>query len=61
MVDVAKPSTADAGNMSRPEKPDEAKYMEDLAKAEKDHAAKMEQYVCTLHDVTRSFWGRPSR
>ena len=58
MADVATPSAAtmstiDAGaepsqksQKPRPEKPDEQKYKEDLAKAEKEHAASQEQMVC---------------
>ena len=39
MADTAPPPSADAGGKTRPEKPDEAKYKADLAKAEKDHEA----------------------
>lgn len=58
MADVATPSAAimstlDAGSTepenkqkARPEKPDEVKYKEDLAKAEKEHAAAQANLVC---------------
>lgn len=57
MADVATPSattmsTIDAGaepagrsQKTKPEKPDEQKYKEDLAKAEKEHAAAQEKVV----------------
>ena len=57
MADIATPSAAtistiDAGaepaqksQKSKPEKPDEQKYKEDLAKAEKEHAASQEKVV----------------
>jgi hypothetical protein len=40
------PAPADAGaQKTRPEKPDEAKYKADLAKAEKDHEAAQARFV----------------
>ena len=46
-------STIDAGaepaakpQKTKPEKPDEQKYKEELAKAEKEHAAAQEKVVC---------------
>ena len=60
MADIATPSAAtmstiDAGaepvgktQKAKPEKPDESKYKEDLAKAEKEHAAAQEKVVCLL-------------
>ena len=65
MADLSTPpraatSTTDAGapqpdkqQKARPEKPDEPKYKEDLAKAEKEHAAAQERFVC-------STWARVS-
>ena len=47
MADVA-PSPAaptDTAAKTRPEKPDEAKFKADLAKAEKEHELKMKEYV----------------
>lgn len=47
MADVA-PSPAaptDAVAKARPEKPDEAKFKADLAKAEKEHELKMKEFV----------------
>lgn len=58
MADISTPSAAamstiDAGvtqpekqHKTRPEKPDEAQYKEDLAKAEKEHAAAQAKLVC---------------
>ena len=61
MADVAQPSAAatDGVTKSRPEKPDEAKYKADLAKAEKEHELKMKEYVrfnpfCLLSLPTQS-------
>lgn len=63
MADVATPSAAtmsimDSGaehsskvQKSRPEKPDEQKYKEDLAKAEKEHAAAQEKVVRRLTSI----------
>jgi hypothetical protein len=56
MADVATPPTADAAadatqgkpQVVRPEKPDDDKYKEDLAKAEKEHTAAQEKLV-SLH------------
>ena len=47
MADVAPPPAAssEATTKTRPEKPDEAKYKADLAKAEKEHELKMKEYV----------------
>jgi hypothetical protein len=47
MADVAPlPATSSEGaTKTRPEKPDEAKYKADLAKAEKEHELKMKEYV----------------
>jgi hypothetical protein len=40
------PAPADTGaQKTRPEKPDEAKYKADLAKAEKDHEAAQARFV----------------
>jgi hypothetical protein len=53
MADVATPAAPQAAasqdkqQVVRPEKPDEDKYKEDLAKAEKEHAAAQEKLVCT--------------
>ena len=43
--DTTPPAPGDIAVKGRPEKPDEAKYKADLAKAEKDHKLKMEQFV----------------
>ncbi len=54
-TDTTPPAAGDIAIKSRPEKPDEAKYKADLAKAEKEHKLKMEQFVrplktaCVLH------------
>jgi hypothetical protein len=49
MADVATPPTADATQgkpqVVKPEKPDEDKYKEDLAKAEKEHTAAQDKLV----------------
>ena len=47
MADVASPPAAPSEGFTktRPEKPDEAKYKADLAKAEKEHDLKMKEYV----------------
>jgi hypothetical protein len=47
MADVAPPPAASGEGVTktRPEKPDEAKYKADLAKAEKEHEVKMKEYV----------------
>jgi hypothetical protein len=49
MADVATPPAADAAQgkqqIVKPEKPDEDKYKEDLAKAEKEHTAAQEKLV----------------
>jgi hypothetical protein len=49
MTDIAaSPATPTSdGIKARPEKPDEAKYKADLAKAEKEHELKMKEYVCS--------------
>ena len=44
MADAATFPATD-GAHKRPEKPDEAKYKADLAKAEKDHAAAQARFV----------------
>ena len=51
MADAATtpPASGDIAGKSRPEKPDEAKYKVDLARAEKEHELKMQQLV-------RPFW-----
>ena len=67
MADIATPSAAtistiDAGaepatksQKSKPEKPDEQKYKEDLAKAEREHAASQEKVVShCLPSITRT-------
>lgn len=60
MADVSTPSAAtmskfDAGatqpekqQKAKPEKPDELKYKEDLAKAEKEHATAQAHVVCRI-------------
>jgi hypothetical protein len=52
MADVATPPAAEATQgkqqIVKPEKPDEDKYKEDLAKAEKEHAAAQEKLVSHL-------------
>lgn len=61
MADISTPSAAtmstiDAGSepvaekpqKTKPEKPDEQKYKESLAKAEKEYAAAQEKFVCCL-------------
>jgi hypothetical protein len=49
MADVATPPAAEAAQdkqqVIRPEKPDDDKYKEDLAKAEKEHTAAQEKLV----------------
>ena len=57
MADVATPSaidmsmgpsaadTAEKSHKAKPEKPDEVQYKQDLAKAEKEHAAAQEKLV----------------
>lgn len=49
MADVATPPAAEAPQgkqqFVKPEKPDEDKYKEDLAKAEKEHAAAQDKLV----------------
>jgi hypothetical protein len=49
MADVATPPAAEATQgkqqIVKPEKPDEDKYKEDLAKAEKEHTAAQEKLV----------------
>lgn len=45
MADVDAPSAADGTQKARPEKPDEAKYKAELAKAEKDHEAAQARFV----------------
>lgn len=49
MADVATPPTAPIDTIvkPRPEKPDEAKFKADLAKADKEHELKMKEFVCT--------------
>jgi hypothetical protein len=58
MADVATPPAAEAAQdkqqVVRPEKPDDDKYKEDLAKAEKEHTAAQEKLVsscCRSCDV----------
>ena len=46
MADTQTAPAAD-GAHKRPEKPDEAKFKADLAKAEKDHEAAQARFVCT--------------
>ena len=67
MADIATPSAAtmstiDAGAESvtktqkaKPEKPDEQKYKEDLAKAEKEHAVAQEKVVCQFATSRRRY------
>jgi hypothetical protein len=49
MADVATPPAADAApgkqQIVKPDKPDDDKYKEDLAKAEKEHTAAQEKLV----------------
>jgi len=49
MADVAPPQAAEATESKqqvvKPEKPDDDKYKEDLAKAEKEHAAAQDKLV----------------
>jgi hypothetical protein len=47
MADVAPlpPPSSEGATKTRPEKPDEAKYKAELAKAEKEHELKMKEYV----------------
>jgi len=59
MADVATPPTAKVATADvpvsekqqvvKPEQPDEAKYKEDLAKAEKEHTAAQEKFVGVSH------------
>lgn len=51
MADTEKVPVAD-GASKRPEKPDEAKYKADLAKAEKDHEAAQARFVCHLFPLS---------
>lgn len=57
MADIPKPSSTssnsstgadpvDKTQKAKPEKPDEQLFKESLAKAEKEHAAAMEKFVC---------------
>jgi hypothetical protein len=50
MADVATPPAAEASQdktqVVKPEKPDDDKYKEDLAKAEKEHTAAQDKLVC---------------
>ena len=50
MAEVAMPTDGAAApaHKARPEKPDEEKYKEELASAEKEHTAVQEQLVCLL-------------
>lgn len=45
MADVAAPAVPDTADKSRPQKPDEAKFKADVAKAEKDHEAAQARFV----------------
>ena len=45
MADVANTSATNGVDKTRPEKPDEAKYKEELAKAEKEHEAAQARFV----------------
>lgn len=66
MAELATPSAAQVATADatapqekqqhvRPEKPDEDKYKEDLAKAEKEHQAAQEKLVCTnIFDISLS-------
>jgi phage FluMu gp28-like protein len=47
MADVASTPAQDGADKTRPQKPDEAKYKEDLAKAEKEHEAAQARFVCS--------------
>ena len=62
MADVATPSAAKADTPTtekqqivRPEKPDEEKYKEELAKAEKAHVAAQEKFVSACSLLTMVF------
>jgi hypothetical protein len=46
MADVAATPATDGADKSRPQKPDEAKFKADLAKAEKEHEAAQARFVC---------------
>lgn len=50
MADAEKVPVAD-GASKRPEKPDEAKYKADLAKAEKAHQVAQAAFVCHLYPL----------
>lgn len=58
MAEVATPPAADAQQgkqqIVKPEKPDEDKYKEDLAKAEKEHTAAQDKLVGTFSSPTSS-------
>jgi hypothetical protein len=49
MADVDTTPAVDGAQKSRPEKPDEAKFKADLAKAEKEHEAAQARFVCDSH------------
>jgi hypothetical protein len=52
MADTAtSPTVQDPTDKSRPPKPDEAKFKEDLAKAEKDHEAAQARFVCLIYPL----------
>jgi len=71
MADVATPPAAEATQgkqqIVKPEKPDEDKYKEDLAKAEKEHTAAQEKLVSSaslsslFYATTRTRSCAPSR
>lgn len=46
MADTAPAVEATSATSGRPQKPDEAKFKEDLAKAEKTHEAAQKKFVC---------------
>jgi hypothetical protein len=66
MADVATPSAAKVATSSekqpvvKPEQPDEAKYKEELAKAEKEHTAAQEKFVSAFQTPLHRFHVFPS-
>jgi hypothetical protein len=64
MADVATPPAADAATgkqqIVKPEKPDEDKYKEDLAKAEKEHTAAQDKLVGCILDSSPVGANKPS-
>jgi len=58
MADVAAPQGAEKTKQQvvKPEKPDQEKYQEELAKAEKEHAAAQDKFVCTHWPLSPNGW-----